>query len=189
MSLDDLVASTRVGRATIYRQFGSEEGLFKYLLEEEIGRFAGHEIAMPDAPGLLAGMPQLARAVLERHLEERSLTIHRLLIQEIHRVPELAHRYYDVQLNLLRQPMALLFARFGRGAADDYCVEAFHILTTFGMRYLAPIRRRYRCCLIRLLRSCWKASCQRQAALSEAVAAKLDLTAIAQNLQRRGTSK
>lgn len=136
MSLDDLVAATGVSRATIYRQFGSKEGLFKYLLEEEIGRSARHEIAVPDAAGLLAGIQQLARAVLERHLGERSLAMYRLLIQEVHRVPELARRYYDVQLNLLRQPMALLFARFGRGAADDYCVEAFHILATFGMRYL-----------------------------------------------------
>ena len=136
MSLDDLVASTGVSRATIYRQFGNKEGLFKYLLGEEISRFATREIAASDAPNLLAGMQQLARTALERHLEERSLSMYRLLIQDAHRVPELARRYYDVQWSLLKQPMTLLFTRFGQQGVDDYSVEAFYILATFGMRYL-----------------------------------------------------
>lgn len=136
MSLDTLIAATGVSRATIYRQFGSKEGLFRYVIERELSRVAADRITAPDTPSILSGMIVLARVALERHLAERTLAMYRLLIREVQRVPDLARRYYDLQCDGLREPLTILYQQHGGGAADDCCVRAFHTLATFGARYL-----------------------------------------------------
>mgnify|MGYP003582704232 FL=1 len=136
MSLDLLVAETGVSRATIYRQFGNKDGLFRYVLGREIDRRAAVTWLTPRASDFTSELEALAADVLAEHLSSPSIAMYRLLIREVKRVPDLAVAYYDSQIDRLREPLFDIFARHRNIRPCEGCVRAFHTLATFGVRFL-----------------------------------------------------
>jgi AcrR family transcriptional regulator len=92
VSLDTLIAKVGGSRRNIYRHFGGKEGLFlrsiTLMCEEQVAPLRSLRIPMNGNPAetlLLFG-----RAMLEIVLMPRTLALHRLMIAESSRFPELA---------------------------------------------------------------------------------------------------
>lgn len=136
MSLDELVAGTGVSRATIYRQFGSKEGLFRFVVSREIDRLEGQHFHVELSQDLASGLQELAEQVLERHLGQRSIAMHHLLIRDVERVPDLARRFYETRVESLRPPLAALYRQHRGAELCTRCLIGFYTLATFGVRFL-----------------------------------------------------
>lgn len=136
-SLAPIITDSGVGRATIYRQFGSKDGLFRYVMGQEIDRIGEQTLKTPTAADLRSGIANLARAALDLHLEERSLALHYLLIQEAQAFPELARAFYDAQVARLAAPISALLTDAGLSRPGPSELRMFHTLATFGLRFIA----------------------------------------------------
>lgn len=136
MSIDTPTKETGVSRATVYRQFGSKQGLFRFVVLQELDAIAAERIAVPDTGDLFSDLQVLARETLALHLTQRSIALHHLLIREAARAPDLARRFYDLQWLRVHAPLTTIYRRH-RGV--EPCVRttrAFHTLSTFGIRFL-----------------------------------------------------
>lgn len=138
-SLGNVTAATGVGRATIYRQFGSKEGLFVHVIGREI-EAASRELPAPRGTVPLKRLQLLARAALDRHLEPRSIRLQRLLVQESAGFPGLARGLYDAQVARSGRAFARVVEDAGLGSPAPAVVRAFHTLATFAVRYLVTSR-------------------------------------------------
>jgi AcrR family transcriptional regulator len=136
-SLDGIAAAAKVGRATLFRQFGGKDGLFTFVCRRETERVMADVVATPAAGDLLFAVAELAEAVLDRHLEPRSLAFHRLLIEEADRRPQIAQAFYDAQGRRASAPFAELLAQAGQGSPAPPVRRMFHTLATFGVRFIA----------------------------------------------------
>lgn len=100
-SLDVIGAEAAVGRGTLYRHFGSKAGLFAATMRD-----LAHTLAVTDPPPLPAGdaEPPTLAAFLEANLRvlgsARSIALHRTVIAEMRRDPELARDIFAI----LREP-------------------------------------------------------------------------------------
>ncbi len=135
-SIDRIVGAVRASRTTIYRQFGSKDGLFRFIVEQAI-----HDAAQelyPAAPGLdpEEDLAALALEVLNRHCTVDNIRLQRLLIQEADLIPDLARHYYDVKVARLGNALAAILERHRLPLPDPAMSRAFHALATFALRYL-----------------------------------------------------
>lgn len=91
VSLDDLINRVGGSRRNIYQHFGGKEGLFiaaiTCLCDEISEPLVEMEI---DDKNIKAALGAFGRQVLEIVLQPRVLSLHRLMIAEGHRFPELA---------------------------------------------------------------------------------------------------
>lgn len=101
-SMDAIAARARVSKITIYAHFSSKQALFSAIIAELAGRLTGTFARMT-----LAGLPpekalrQMARAYLDLALAPRSLALHRLVVAEAARQPQLGrliHRHGPVAI-------------------------------------------------------------------------------------------
>jgi len=96
-SLDEIGAEARVGRGTLYRHFGSKAGIFEAVVLERarvIAALAPRKIAdCGDWRSALRAYLCGASAVLTG---KDSVALHRLVITEAKRAPELAQRLYMI---------------------------------------------------------------------------------------------
>ncbi|WP_162854573.1 TetR/AcrR family transcriptional regulator [Sphingobium estronivorans] len=140
-SLDRILAATGIGRSTVYRQFGDKLNLFRYVLHREID---AQWCELGTGPDTSAGpeerLRRLCRDALDLHLDARSVAMHHLLIQDCSIVPDLARRFYAMQVERLRQPFTRLLAEAGLPPPAPATLRACHTLATFGMRYIASPR-------------------------------------------------
>lgn len=89
-SMDAIAKRARVSKITVYAHFSSKQALFSAIIAELAGRLTGAIERMT-----LAGLPpaqalrQLARAYLDLALAPRSLALHRLVVAEAARHPQL----------------------------------------------------------------------------------------------------
>lgn len=96
-SLDVIGAEAAVGRGTLYRHFGNKAGLFSATMRD-LARSAAHV----SPPLLPAGQPAQAAltAFLDASLQAlgnaRSIALHRTVIAEMRRDPELARDVYAI---------------------------------------------------------------------------------------------
>lgn len=137
-NLTRIAASVGVGPATIYRQFGNKEGLFRRAMLH-----VGQRLWSDDTPGpaegetLDAALYELARWTLDRHLMPDSLALQRLLIMEAEQFPETARWAYE---RMVWRPTRELHARlmkFGAPAPDAILARAFYTLATYSVRFVA----------------------------------------------------
>lgn len=139
-SIDRIMAATGVGRSTIYRQFGSKEGLFRYVIGQEVAQQAALELEVPKGGDFEAKLRKLNRAALDLHLSPRNIRLHHLLVQQSAVFPELARNLYDVQVLRIARPLLSLTDAEAMPVPSLFAVRACHTLAIFGVRYVANLR-------------------------------------------------
>lgn len=137
VNIDSLIETSGVSRATIYRQFGNKEGLFRRVIGAEIDAIAESQLEAPVASDLEESLTSLARAALDAHLEKRALDLHILLIENAAIFPDLARAFYDAQILRLSRPLEAAFSAAGAPPPAPALVRVFHTLATFGLRFIS----------------------------------------------------
>jgi len=92
VSLDTLIARAGGSRRNIYSHFGGKEGLFlaaiRSMSEAQAAPLKALQIPLSGNPA--EALLMFGKALLERLLQPRTLALHRLMIAEASRFPELA---------------------------------------------------------------------------------------------------
>lgn len=136
-SIERAVSVVKVGKTTVYRQFGNKEGVFRHIVANAIDAEAAFEY---DVAGTAATLPQalasLARQAMDHHCQDRSIRLHRLLIQEAEAFPELARAFYDARIHAIGKALCTVTESFGAPLPDRAATEDFYNLATSALRYL-----------------------------------------------------
>lgn len=125
-------------KSTIYRQFGSKEGGFEQLVMRR-----GEQLAEVEPFVLIPGetldvaIARLCRNILDRHLTPDNIAILRVLIEEGKAFPELGRKYYDSALMLSVRALRMVLHHYDAVEPDDPAARAFHVLATYGSRFIA----------------------------------------------------
>ena len=136
-SVDRAVAAIGVGKATVYRQFGNKEAVFRHIVEQIIRAEERRDFELVALTGTpRAELTDLARAVLQAHCARDNVRVHRLLIQEAVRFPDLARRFYETRVNRLGRLLSALLARHNLPIADGPVITDFYNLATSALRFL-----------------------------------------------------
>ncbi|WP_010125710.1 TetR/AcrR family transcriptional regulator [Sphingomonas sp. KC8] len=135
-SLDRIATSVRASKATLYRQFGNKEGLFRYAVQREIAAASRTKFAVATSGTMDEAVTNLARQALDWHLAPTNIQMHRLLIQESELVPDLARDYHDVRVARLGSALCELLAAYGQPVPNETAIRAFYALATFAVRFL-----------------------------------------------------
>lgn len=136
-SIDRAVSVVKVGKTTVYRQFGNKEGVFRHIIEDRIVAEAERTYdTAPDAATLEDALASLARQALDNHCEGDNIHLHRLLIQESEAFPDLARAFYDAKIHALSKGLCAVTDRFGAPKPDQASIEDFHNLATSALRYV-----------------------------------------------------
>lgn len=132
--------ATAIGasKATIYRHYGSKEGGFEQLVMRRVQQLAEAEpfVLIPDET-LEAALARLCRNILDRHLTTDNIAIIRALIEESRTFPDLGQKYYDSVLMLSARALRMVLHQYDVAEPDDTTVRAFHVLATYGSRFIA----------------------------------------------------
>jgi len=96
VSMDAIARAAGVSKATLYAHFSSKDRLFATI----IGEVCRQNVAVANLlPGgetdMEAGLTTFAANILRFLLEERALAIHRVVVSESVRFPELGRAFYD----------------------------------------------------------------------------------------------
>jgi TetR/AcrR family transcriptional repressor of mexJK operon len=98
-SMDQVAATAAVSKQTVYKHFGEKRALLFAIVTEElesvVTTFRRSVGELAETADLEAGLVALARDYLQAVLHEHLVALRRLVIAEAHRLPELAHLYYD----------------------------------------------------------------------------------------------
>lgn len=135
-SVQKIAAQVRSSKATVYRQFGNKEGLFRYLIEREIFLSSQADFTVPERPDAVQAVTDLARQVLDWHLTTANIRTHRLLIQEADFVPDLARKFYDVRAAVVARALDRLLQAHGLPRPATHAARAFYVHATFAVRFL-----------------------------------------------------
>ena len=135
-NIDRIAAAARTSKATIYRQFGSKEGLLRHVIEREIFATSLCMFDAGPAADVDLAVAQLARQILDWHVAPVPIRLHRLLMQESDLLPDLARRFHDMRVAVAGRALDQLLAAHGWPRPDEVAVRAFHLLATFAVRFL-----------------------------------------------------
>lgn len=135
-SVERIAAGVGSSKATIYRQFGSKEGLFRFLIQREIFASSQARFVADLASDVEQSVAALAHQALDWHIDPSNLRMHRLLIQESHLVPDLAERFHDARVAALGRALHRLLAAHGWPLPDPAATRSFYALATFAVRFL-----------------------------------------------------
>lgn len=97
VAVDDLIHSVGGSRSNIYSHFGGKDGLFKVAMTSLCA-----EVAKPLEQLNITGreasdvLPMLGRQLLRSALSPRTLALHRLLVNEGRRFPDVAQAMWEV---------------------------------------------------------------------------------------------
>ncbi|KAB7744708.1 TetR family transcriptional regulator [Nostocoides sp. F2B08] len=130
-NLDAISSAAGVSKVTIYQHFGSKEGLFVALIEEEIHR-AEHESdeyleARTDSPDVEEDLRSFAREFLETVMSPHLVAMRRLVVATAPRFPALAEAWFRNGPERGYETLADLFRRLdeqGRLRVPDARVAA-----------------------------------------------------------------
>jgi AcrR family transcriptional regulator len=141
-SIENIARATGVGKATIYRHFTDKNGLFQAAVEAEIERL---ETPAYDFQSRAGAPSEVLRGFAVRSLElycrERSLTLHRMIIEAGHVFPALARAVHDRLTEWsLAELKVYLTDQAGKGVFEiddaDWAAHQFVNLATHGMLFL-----------------------------------------------------
>ena len=137
-NLGKAASSVGVSKATIYRQFGSKEGIFEYLIAEAIHAMRTRGLAhVPVADTDLRGaITALMGTVLDHNLQPSTLDLQRLLVEEAVVFPHLAQAFYAMQLANTKDALVALYRQWETPCPNDIVIRIFHVLASFGSRIL-----------------------------------------------------
>ena len=141
-SIENIARATGVGKATIYRHFTDKNGMFQAAVEAEIERLATTPYDFPGQAGSAENvLRDFALRSLELYCRERSLTLHRMIIEAGHVFPALARAVHDRLTEWsLPELKAYLAGQAGEGALEiddiDWAAHQFVNLATHGILFL-----------------------------------------------------
>lgn len=96
-SLDQIGEEARVGRGTLYRHFQNKAGLFDVVMTERACRIADQATWAGPVDGLpLAGLEACLESAATILTSADSIALHRVVIAEANRAPDLAQRIYRI---------------------------------------------------------------------------------------------
>jgi AcrR family transcriptional regulator len=91
VTLDDIAPAARVAKRTIYTYFGDRTEIFLAAVE----RLRDRTLAPPSDQDRIADLDDLATGIVRALHSDEAVGLHRLMIAESGRFPELAHRFYE----------------------------------------------------------------------------------------------
>jgi len=95
-TMDDIAGRAQVSKQTIYHHFGSKEVLFAAMIEERCEHFLAPIAQVETESGdLAASLRKLGVDFLEKALAPDSLALHRLIVAESSRFPELGQLTHE----------------------------------------------------------------------------------------------
>jgi TetR/AcrR family transcriptional repressor of mexJK operon len=96
VSMDAIARVAGVSKATLYAHFSSKDQLFATIIGEACRqKIALGELLPADATDVRAALTAFGGRLLRFFLEDRALAIHRVVIGESTRFPELGRAFYD----------------------------------------------------------------------------------------------
>jgi TetR/AcrR family transcriptional repressor of mexJK operon len=96
VSMDAVARAAGVSKATLYAHFSSKDRLFATIIGEACrGKIALAELLPRDVTDIRAALTAFGRRLLGFFLEERPLALHRVVMGESTRFPELGRAFYD----------------------------------------------------------------------------------------------
>jgi TetR/AcrR family transcriptional repressor of mexJK operon len=96
VSMDAIARVAGVSKATLYAHFSSKDQLFATIIGEACQqKIALGELLPADATDVRAALTAFGGRLLRFFLEDRALAIHRVVIGESTRFPELGRAFYD----------------------------------------------------------------------------------------------
>jgi AcrR family transcriptional regulator len=141
-SIENIARATGIGKATIYRHFTDKNGLFQAAVMAEIERLETPPFdfqAQAAAPATV--LFDFALQAIDLFFRDRSLTLHRMIIESAQAFPDLARTVHDRltewSLVTLKPYLADLAARRVLEIDDiDWAAHQFVNLTTHGILFL-----------------------------------------------------
>jgi len=104
VSMEVVAREANVSKATLYAHFESKARLFATIVTETCqAKFNWHEIVSDIALQPRDALMLMGRRALRFVLEERALAIHRIVIAESLRFPEIGQAFFDGACRTLRQ--------------------------------------------------------------------------------------
>lgn len=96
VTLDDVVARAGGSKATIYSYFGAKDNLFHSCVEHLCGKILQSAFLF-DVEGLAIeeALRQIGVSFVNAVLSDEALALHRLVVAEGRRFPEIARRFYN----------------------------------------------------------------------------------------------
>lgn len=111
-TMDDIARAANVSKQTIYHHFGSKEALFGAMVSERCRELlAPLELRLNNAADLRTTLRELGRSMLEMALSPSSLALHRLVIGESARFPELGRISFERGAQQALNDLSRYFAR------------------------------------------------------------------------------
>jgi TetR/AcrR family transcriptional regulator, mexJK operon transcriptional repressor len=96
VSMDAIARAAGVSKATLYAHFTSKDQLFATIIGDACRqKFSPSELLPTDTTDPRAALVAFGSRLLSFFLEERALAIHRVVIGESTRFPELGRAFYD----------------------------------------------------------------------------------------------
>lgn len=110
-SMDDIAASAKVSKATVYSYFPDKNLLFIEAAKAEIGRITqeAEDVAIQEAP-LGVVLRFAARAIVDFYMSRFGQSLFRVCVSESERFPELGQTFYQAGLKMGRDRLSLYFA-------------------------------------------------------------------------------
>ena len=141
-SIENIARVTGVGKATIYRHFTDKNGMFQAAVLAEIERLETPPYdfgACSEPPAEI--LQDFALQALELFCRERSLTLHRMIIEAGHVFPALAQAVHDGLTEWSLGPLKAYLAKLaGKGVLEiddiDWAAHQFVNLATHGILFL-----------------------------------------------------
>lgn len=127
-SMDAVAQLAGVSKLTAYRHFGSKDKLFAEAVTARCTAMLGQfdfEVAVPD--GARAALIAFGQAFLNLILHDGALTVHRLIIAERERAPQLGQIFHDSAIAPTQGRLSRLIARLDV-RVDDPAMAATDLL-------------------------------------------------------------
>lgn len=104
VSMDAVARAAGVSKATLYAHFASKDALFATIINEACLKNVAVGDLLPEPAGdLAAALSALGQRMLRFLLDPGALAIHRVVVAESVRFPELGRAFYDNGPGLFRQ--------------------------------------------------------------------------------------
>jgi TetR/AcrR family transcriptional repressor of mexJK operon len=97
VSIDMIARAARVSPKTIYARFGGKKGLFAAVIERMVEQPLAIMATLKEAPqgDPASALRKVATAFLDNILDTEALALHRMVIAEATRMPELSALFYE----------------------------------------------------------------------------------------------
>jgi TetR/AcrR family transcriptional repressor of mexJK operon len=135
-NMDSIAQAAGVSKQTIYHHFGNKSDLFGAIIRSKCDQLL-EPLEMPSEPGmkLEAALTSVARQFIDIMLAPSSLALHRVLMGEVQRFPELGRMSYKIgPARIVATIAAYLRQQASEGRLDlpdpEFAAEQFYAMLT-----------------------------------------------------------